>query len=349
MPHPPLSKPLKCFVAMAFDKDDTDRIYDRAIRPCLKSVSMKPVRVDREEHNDDIDDKIIQELEEASFVIADLTYARPSVYFEAGYAQRKIPVIYTCRTDHFRPKSDDKYGNFRVHFDLQMKNIIAWKDKAYKAFSQRLSKRIKKVVAPMLREQEKSDKESKGAKQFSSLSLRTQREAIENVLATELAAAGYEGATYVDTQGNHAGWHGIIQLRGNLLSASAVVPRNNSAQELQSIAYRGSGHAIRNVLERRLKGSKKTQLQSIIQDIFICTAGNIPHLRIASAFPYFSYDNTGDYFVGSVPMALEWRLGHKTSRVRLHVIDKISSLSSLHNALKARLQAISLAEISSKY
>lgn len=310
---------------------------------------MKPVRVDREEHNDDIDDKIIQELEEASLVIADLTYARPSVYFEAGYAQRKIPVIYTCRSDHFRPKPDDRYGNFRVHFDLQMKNIIGWKDKAYKAFSQRLSKRIKKVVAPMLREQEKSDKETEDTRQIRSLSIRSQREAIENVLATELVGAGYKGATYIDTQGNHAGWHGIIQLREKLLSASAVVPRHNSAQELQSITYRGSGHAIRSALERRLKGSKKTQLQSIIQDIFICTVGNIPHFRIASAFPYFSYDHTGDCFVGSVPMAPEWRLGYKTIRVRLHVIDKIASLSHLRNTLQSRLQAISLEETSSKY
>jgi hypothetical protein len=33
---------------------------------------------------------------------ADLRYARPSVYFEAGYAERSVPVIYTVRRDHFR-------------------------------------------------------------------------------------------------------------------------------------------------------------------------------------------------------------------------------------------------------
>lgn len=344
-----ISRPMKCFVAMAFDRDDTDRIYDRAIRPCLKGLSMKPVRIDREEHNDDIDDKIIQELEEASFVIADLTYARPSVYFEAGYAQRKIPVIYTCRSDHFRPKSDDKYGNFRVHFDLQMKNIIGWKDGAYEAFSRRLSKRITKVVTPMLREQEKSDKGNEDARQFASLSLRSQREAIENVLATELGAAGYEGNAYVDAQGNHAGWYGIIQLGEKLLSASAVAPRNNSAQELQSIVFRDSPHAIGSELERRFKGSRRKESRSIIQDIFICAASDIPHLRIASAFPHFSYDRNRDWFFGSAPIALGGLLGYKTTQVRLHVIDKTSSLSSLHNALKARLQAISVAEIETKY
>jgi nucleoside 2-deoxyribosyltransferase len=83
-------------------------------------------RVDRIEHNDDIDDRIIAEIEKADLVITDLTYARPSVYFEAGYAQRAIPVVYTVRGDHFRARDADPHGNRQVHFDLKMRNIIAW-------------------------------------------------------------------------------------------------------------------------------------------------------------------------------------------------------------------------------
>ena len=76
---------LHCFVAMAFGQKDTDAIF-RALRKTLGPLGVNAQRVDRIEHNDNIDTKIISEIEAADLVIADLTYARPSVYFEAGYA-----------------------------------------------------------------------------------------------------------------------------------------------------------------------------------------------------------------------------------------------------------------------
>jgi hypothetical protein len=53
---------LRCFVAMAFGQKGTDAIF-RALRQ----------RVDRIEHNDNIDTRIIWEIEAADLVIADLT------------------------------------------------------------------------------------------------------------------------------------------------------------------------------------------------------------------------------------------------------------------------------------
>ena len=76
---------LRCFVAMAFGQKDTDAIF-RALRKTLGPLGVNAQRVDRIEHNDNIDTRIISEIEAADLVIADLTYARPSVYFEAGYA-----------------------------------------------------------------------------------------------------------------------------------------------------------------------------------------------------------------------------------------------------------------------
>src|SRR5262245_22417471 len=92
---------LRCFVAMAFDHTDTDAIF-ADIERILGAVNIDAIRVDRVVHNDDIDDRIISEITRADLVLADLSYARPSVYFEAGFAQRSIPVIYTVRSDHFR-------------------------------------------------------------------------------------------------------------------------------------------------------------------------------------------------------------------------------------------------------
>src|SRR4051794_41012901 len=122
-----MTAPLKCFVASAFDHEDVDAIYAQAIIPVLKKLGCTPVRVDCVEHNDDIDDKIFNLIDGCEFCIADLTFARPSVYYEAGYAfGTGRPAIYIARSDHFRQRDDDEYGNFRVHFDLQMKNIIGW-------------------------------------------------------------------------------------------------------------------------------------------------------------------------------------------------------------------------------
>ena len=119
--------PLKCFVASAFDRPDVDEVFTKVLVPLLRKLGIRPLRVDRVEHNDDIDDKIFALLDESDFCIADLSYARPSVYYEAGYAAGKgKPVIYLARRDHFKAKQNDPNGNFRVHFDLQMKNIIPW-------------------------------------------------------------------------------------------------------------------------------------------------------------------------------------------------------------------------------
>jgi nucleoside 2-deoxyribosyltransferase len=106
---------LRCFVAIAFNHEDTDTVYKNHIEKAIIEANMTPVRVDRITHNDRIDEKIRNEITKADVVVADLTYARPSVCWEAGFAERVVPVVYTCRTDHFRQTEDDTFGNFIVH------------------------------------------------------------------------------------------------------------------------------------------------------------------------------------------------------------------------------------------
>lgn len=168
---------LRCFIAMAFDRDDTDAIYDKFIKRALKQFGIKPIRIDKIEHNDDIDDRIMSELKQCDMIISDLTYARPSVYFEAGFgtgrsheSEKKIPVIFTCRKDHFRPKTDDPYGNFRVHFDLQMRNIIAWFNISDASFYTRLKKRINYVISPLLDEIKQNKKLEEKISRFTHMS-----------------------------------------------------------------------------------------------------------------------------------------------------------------------------------
>lgn len=137
------NKPV-CFIAMAFDHEDTDYLYENQILPVLKRNGIKPVIINRQQSNDDLNIQIIEQLKNADFCITDLTYTRPSVYFEAGYAQATMSdnVIYTVRKDHLHSGQPD---NLRVHFDLQMKPLIVWKTQSDSTFGGRLEKRIQKT------------------------------------------------------------------------------------------------------------------------------------------------------------------------------------------------------------
>jgi nucleoside 2-deoxyribosyltransferase len=164
----------RCFIAMAFDYSDTDSIYDQHIKPVLKRNNVTPIIINRQESNKDINNQIIEHLDDCDFCIADLTYTRPSVYFEAGYAQKMVEVIYTARTDHLgKNQPEDK----RVHFDLQMKPIIKWKDPDDKTFANRLEKRLKKtVLKDWLKQTNESLKEKAEKDKFTAQSLGKQLE-----------------------------------------------------------------------------------------------------------------------------------------------------------------------------
>jgi hypothetical protein len=172
---------------MAFGHNDTDKWFDRSLRPLLKSVRAQPRRVDRIEHNDDIDDRILAEIRAADFAVADLTYARPSAYFEAGFAQRAVPVIYTCRADHLHAAPDSP---LRVHFDLQMKNIVAWREPLDPTFRRRMESRLRKVTLPLLRERAKTVEAANQSERFRGLSQANQLAAVKSVIEAETSSLG---------------------------------------------------------------------------------------------------------------------------------------------------------------
>lgn len=53
---------------MAFDRADSDAIFEK-IERTLDEVNIDAIRVDRVEHNDDIDDRIIAEIKRADLVL----------------------------------------------------------------------------------------------------------------------------------------------------------------------------------------------------------------------------------------------------------------------------------------
>lgn len=89
------------FIAMPISPGDTrtEDVLD-AIKDVATRLGLYAERVDEPQSNDQITDRILESIRKAQYVIADLTGARPNVFYEAGYAQGlgKTP-IYIARKD----------------------------------------------------------------------------------------------------------------------------------------------------------------------------------------------------------------------------------------------------------
>src|SRR6266567_8344662 len=175
---------LRCFVAMAIRDEpsfDTNVLHFKILKPLLKRrIGITAFRIDELHHNENIDARLLQEIARSELVVADLTYERPSVYFEAGYAMGlKIPVVYTCRSDHLRRLSE-----YQVHFDLRQRNIVDWKEPRDRKFAKRLVSRIRNTMASLLRSRELDHKEAQAHQAFAKLS----QEKRSQMLAQESAA-----------------------------------------------------------------------------------------------------------------------------------------------------------------
>ena len=112
------------FVAMWFD-DEMEDVYENGIASGIKDAGYVPLRIDRKQDVDYIDDEIIAQINRSRFLVADFTYGetgpRGGVYYEAGHANgRGMTVIFSCRDD-----LKDK-----IHFDTRQRYHILWRSTA---------------------------------------------------------------------------------------------------------------------------------------------------------------------------------------------------------------------------
>ncbi len=110
----------QAFIAMWFH-ESTAEASEKGIETAIVETGYKPLRIDRKEHINKIDDEIIAEIRRSRFLVADFTQgkdgARGGVYYEAGFAHGLgIPVIFTCREDAVET----------LHFDTNHYNHIVW-------------------------------------------------------------------------------------------------------------------------------------------------------------------------------------------------------------------------------
>jgi hypothetical protein len=111
------------FIAACFNNELKEAV--ETISNVVDGLGYKSRIVNRVPHNQIIDLMIYESIRESRFVVADLTCNRQSVYYEVGFAHGLgLEVILTCREDHLKDAEDESK---RVHFDLNHRNILTWK------------------------------------------------------------------------------------------------------------------------------------------------------------------------------------------------------------------------------
>lgn len=328
-------KKLKCFIASAFDKKDVDIIFTKVIRPVLRQQSITSIRVDRVEHNDDIDDKILELIEDCDFCIADLSYARPSVYYEAGRVHGMgKPVIFLARSDHFISKQDDLFGNFRIHFDLQMKNIIKWTSPTT-TLQKRLGSRVKSVTNPLLKSLRKNEEKVQAQTSFGKLPQNEKFLTIAQFAESELK----KRVRLEDVKGIRFDDKSYIFAVRKMRQKSIIVYFEIEASFTKSkLAYIGNSLPYGNIyLSNFLKNMNVDRNKSLTSHVFCCSLRSTPESRVADALPHFSpHEHFKIYSYGQRDL---FHTGVLCIN-HLHFLDNIGSILEIQEQLKKHLPLI---------
>lgn len=142
---PPIKHRNQVFVAMKFD-GERERLYEEVLTPCVRDHNYCIVKVNDQEFEGSIMSKIVENINDSSIIIVDLTGNRGGVYYEAGIAKglqlcgHPIQIILTCEGRFFD-------GGNGIHFDLRGDNIIVYEsDDDYSA---KLNKRLDAICVKM--------------------------------------------------------------------------------------------------------------------------------------------------------------------------------------------------------
>jgi nucleoside 2-deoxyribosyltransferase len=123
------------FVAMAIDdnRPELDDLLD-AIKEAADRCGIQAERVDEEQTNERITDRMLASIKSAEYVIVDLSDERPNVFYEAGFAHGlgKIPIYIA------------KAGT-KLHFDLKDYPVIFFR--SLKQLKDKLEARLRANAA----------------------------------------------------------------------------------------------------------------------------------------------------------------------------------------------------------
>ncbi len=111
-------RPNTAFVMMWMDekKYELEDVHN-TVKKCFEKIGVEAERADDIEHDGKITEEIIEKIKSAEFLFADLTGARPNVYYEVGFAH-----ALSKRVILFRKKGES------LHFDLAGYNCPEYKN-----------------------------------------------------------------------------------------------------------------------------------------------------------------------------------------------------------------------------
>lgn len=111
--------PQRVFVVTSFSKS-LDQNFDAIDRAC-REFGLNTVRVDKEMSSESIIDRIQQHLLETTYVIADITEARPNCYYEIGFFDALLVARQASSQNHLLLVAQNITED--AHFDLRHRGI----------------------------------------------------------------------------------------------------------------------------------------------------------------------------------------------------------------------------------
>lgn len=123
----------KVFISMPMNKTLYNDVEDirNSINEAVKNTNNIPYFLDKDPHNDNISIKMLQEIRDCKFLVAEFSYQNNGVYYEAGYAKALgKTVIFTCSRKHFE----------NIHFDIKQTQFVIWEN--YDSLKENLKKQI---------------------------------------------------------------------------------------------------------------------------------------------------------------------------------------------------------------
>lgn len=134
-----ITKSKSGFVALKFGDETLDRLLNEFVKPSLNEIGHPLIDLRDVSRAGVIDNILRAQIQDAAFVLADLTHDNAGAYWEAGYAEGLgKPVIYICEKA--------KFDEHQTHFDTNHSTTVMWSSDDPETFVRKLAATIRRSL-----------------------------------------------------------------------------------------------------------------------------------------------------------------------------------------------------------